>query len=188
MAEEPGRPDPAEGDEGDVGSVADEAARLLAALGDWARDQGPGLGAGLGAGVAAAAGVAADAARQVGEHVGTQRPAEATEERPDTPHPDEHPHGGDPACTWCPICRALDAVRSMSPEVRAQLGVAATALLQAGAGLLAGLGAEPMTGQRDQGPTGSGVGRIDPLDDDPPDGDLPDGVRRPGDDDRDREA
>lgn len=136
------------GDES-VGSVADEAGRLFAALGDWARDQGPGLGAG----VAAAAGTAAEAVRQVGEHVGVD---EST-------------------CTWCPVCRTLHVVRSASPEVRAQLGVAATALLQAGAGLLAGFTA-------DQGRTGAGEGPQGPVERIELDEDLPDGERRSGDD------
>lgn len=118
-----------------VGSLAEEAGRLLAALGDWARDQGPDLGAGV-------AGQAAAAAGQVEDHLAT----------------------GSAACTYCPICRAVHVVRSANPEVRAQLSVAASALLQAGAGLLAALGAHPeRAGQTRRG--GPPVERID-LDED----------------------
>ena len=38
---------------------------------------------------------------------------------------------------WCPVCRAADAVRGLSPEVRTQLTAAATSLLNAAASLLA---------------------------------------------------
>lgn len=77
-----------------VGSLADEAARLFGALSDWARD--------------------------------------ATEES------DEHEHTGSPECTWCPLCRTVHAVRQAAgPEVRGHLAVAASALLQAAAGVLA---------------------------------------------------
>lgn len=99
----------------DVGSVAEEAAKLLGALGgslgDWAKD----------------------AAGDLEQHLAT----------------------GAPECTYCPICRTVHAVRQLSPEVRTQLATAATALMQAAAGLMA-------TAAQDQ--TRPGVERID-LDD-----------------------
>lgn len=95
----------------DVGSVAVEAAKLLGALSEWARDQGSDLGHGM----AGLAGQAARTIREVDEHVAT----------------------GAPECSYCPICRTVHAVRQTSPEVRAQLTTAATSLLQAAAGLLA---------------------------------------------------
>lgn len=112
--------DPAtSGSSGEVGSVAEEAAKLFGALGDWAKDHGSGRG-------------------------------QAAE------------------CTWCPVCRTVHALRETSPEVRAQLATAATALLQAASGLLAT--AVPDT-RRDPS---TGVERID-LDDGPDDGpDWPD--------------
>lgn len=94
-----------------VGSVGEEAAKLFGALSDWARDQGSDLGTGL-SGVAAHA---ATTAREVNEHVAT----------------------GAPECTYCPICRTVHAVRQASPEVRTQLALAASSLMQAAAGLLA---------------------------------------------------
>ena len=130
--------DPESSDE--VGSVAEEAAKLLGALGDWAKDHGSGLGQG----VADLAGQAARSVKDVDEHVAT----------------------GAPECAYCPICRTVHVLRETSPEVRAQLATAATALLQAAAGLLAT--AVPDTRR---GP-GAGVERIDL--DDGPDGDWPD--------------
>jgi hypothetical protein len=123
-----------------IGSVADEAAKLLGALSDWAKDHGTDLGQ-------AASGLAGHAARSaqgVNEHLAT----------------------GAAECSYCPICRTVHALRETSPEVRAQLATAATALLQAASGLLAT--AVP-DARRDPS---AGVERIDL--DDGPDGDWPD--------------
>jgi hypothetical protein len=68
--------------------------------------------------------------------------------------------GGAECSTWCPVCRAAQLVRQTSPEVRAHLTVAASSLLQAAAGLLAGAQAPPTSG--------AGVQKID-LDDVPDD-------------------
>jgi hypothetical protein len=121
----------------DIGSVAEEATKLLGAVADWARDHGSDLGAG----VAALADQAAASAHELNAHIATD----------------------DPECRYCPVCRTVHAVRSASPEVRAQLTTAASSFLQAAAGLLAA------------GQTGGGkppVQRID-LDDEQSDEDLP---------------
>ena len=88
---EPGDGTGPEGPE-EVGSVADEAAKLFGALSDWARDHGSDLGQGL-SGLAAQA---ATSAREVNDHVAT----------------------GGAECTYCPICRTVHLVRQTSPEVR----------------------------------------------------------------------
>jgi len=94
-----------------VGSVGEEAAKLLGALSSWARDQG-----GDYAGSAAdAAGAFAGAVQDVSEHIAT---------------------GGED-CRYCPLCQVIHAVRSTSPEVRTHLSVAASSLMHAAAGLLA---------------------------------------------------
>jgi hypothetical protein len=72
-----------------VGTVAEEAAKLLGALSGWTRG--------------------------VDDHLAT----------------------GAAECSYCPVCRTVHALRQTSPEVRTQLATAATALLQAAAGLLA---------------------------------------------------
>ena len=95
----------------EIGSVADEATKLLGALADWARDQGSDIGHS----VAGLAGHAARTMRDVDSHIAT----------------------GAQECTYCPICRTVHVVRQTSPEVRDQLATAATALLQAASGLLA---------------------------------------------------
>jgi hypothetical protein len=94
-----------------VGSVADEAAKLLSALSGWAKDHGSDLGHG----VSDVASSAASAVHNANEHFAT----------------------GGPDCTYCPICRAVHVVRECSPEVRAHLAVAAASLMQAAAGILA---------------------------------------------------
>lgn len=102
---------PGEHADHEVGSLSEEALKLFGALSDWARDHGSDAGAGL----AGLAGQAASSARDINEHLAT----------------------GSADCTYCPICRTVHAVRQTSPEVRAHLAVAASALLQAAAGLLA---------------------------------------------------
>ena len=97
-----------------VGSVAEEAAKLLAALQGWAKDTG---GDYADAAATAAAG-AAEKLHEVNEHIA---------------------HGED--CRYCPVCQVISAVRSTSPEVRQHLSTAASSLLQAASGLLETYGA-----------------------------------------------
>ena len=94
-----------------VGSVGDEAAKLLGALSDWAKEQGTDY-AGSATG---AAGSFAHAVQDIGEHVAT----------------------GSEDCRYCPVCQVIHVVRQTSPEVRAHLAVAASSLMHAAAGLLA---------------------------------------------------
>ena len=94
-----------------VGSVSEEAAKLLGALSNWARDQGDDY-----AGSAAdAAGSFTGAVKDVSEHIAT---------------------GGE-ECRYCPVCQVIQVVRNTSPEVRTHLSVAASSLMHAAAGLLA---------------------------------------------------
>ncbi len=95
----------------DVGSLAEEAAKLFGALSGWAREHAGEAGEGL-SGMAAQA---AASAHDVGEHLAT----------------------GSAECTLCPICRTVHAVRQLSPEVKAHLASAATSLAQAAATLMA---------------------------------------------------
>ena len=106
-----GRGAPGPGGQEDVGSVGEEAAKLFAALSGWAKDQGTDY-----AGTAAGAASAASAAmHNVSEHIATD--------------------GAD--CKFCPVCQIISAVRATSPEVKANLAIAATSLMQAAAGILA---------------------------------------------------
>jgi hypothetical protein len=81
--------------------------------------------------------------------------------RDSTEETDGHVHAGSPECTWCPLCRTVHAVRQAAPEVRGHLSVAASALLQAAAGVLAAAAASDA--QR-----GAGVEHID-IEGDPED-------------------
>jgi hypothetical protein len=94
-----------------VGSVADEAAKLLQALQGWGEKNG----AEYGEATASAAAGAARRLHDVNEHLAT----------------------GDRDCTYCPLCQLIGAVRGTSPEVKQHLASAATSLMQAVAGLLA---------------------------------------------------
>jgi hypothetical protein len=106
-----------------VGSVAEEAAKLLHALQDWAKENGSEY-----AGAAASAAEdAASAVHRIDEHIAT----------------------GSAECTYCPVCRVISAVRETSPEVRHHLTTAATSLMHAAAGLLATQVPEPSKGGRD---------------------------------------
>ena len=127
----------------EIGSVAQEATKLLGAVAEWARDHGSDLGAG----VAALADQAANSARDVAGHIATD----------------------DPECRFCPVCRTVHAVRTASPEVRAQLTTAASSFLAAAAGMLASGGSAA---------SAPSVERIDLDTDDPDVDDL-------GDDDSD---
>lgn len=105
MTDERARPEPG------VGSVAEEAAKLVGALQDWARDSAPGPAAG-GSGFLTS-GLAAKLS-EVNAHLAT----------------------GGQDCAYCPLCQAISLVRAASPEVRAHLATAASALLQAAAGMV----------------------------------------------------
>ena len=94
-----------------VGSVTEEAVKLLSALQGWAKDNGSEY---AGAAASAAEG-AASAMHRVNEHVAT----------------------GGAECTYCPVCRVISAVRDTSPEVKQHLSTAATSLMHAAAGMLA---------------------------------------------------
>lgn len=94
-------------DDQPIGSLGEEAAKLFAAISDWANEQDTGS---TSAG-AALSGVV----HRLNEHLAT---------------------GGD-ECRYCPVCRVLNAVRhAATPEVRAHLGSAATSLMQAAAELV----------------------------------------------------
>lgn len=95
------------GDTGEqVGSVAEETARLVDALRDWA---GSGVGGAAGAGSVLGARLS-----EIDEHLATE----------------SH------ECTYCPLCRGIALLRQTSPEVRSHLAVAARSLLEAGTALL----------------------------------------------------
>jgi len=94
----------------EVGTVAEETAKLLSALQDWAKDSGQHQAS---AASNAAIGLA-DSVKGLGDHIG---------------------HG--PDCKFCPVCQVINVVRETSPEVKQHLAVAANSLLQAMQGVLA---------------------------------------------------
>ena len=141
----------------EVGSLAEETAKLLGALSGWAREHVAEVGHGAG-------GLADHLVDQV-SHAAHQA--------------DEHLATGSPECTVCPVCRAVHAVRQLSPEVKSHLAVAASSLVQAAAGLMATAVPDPEGHPRDAAasdrPPGTGrrtetVEKI-VLDEDWPEGD-----------------
>jgi hypothetical protein len=99
-----------EGDE-PVGSVGEEAVKLLQALQDWAKESGSDYADAT----AGAVSGAASTLRDLNEHIAT----------------------GSEDCKYCPVCQVISLMRSTSPEVRTHLSSAASSLLQAAAGVLA---------------------------------------------------
>ena len=88
-----------------VGSVADEAAKLLESLRRSAETPG----------------ADADAHGPGAPHEG-EDPASASEREHPAPGSGAH----DPFCTWCPLCRTAEVVRSLSPETITRLADLAT--------------------------------------------------------------
>ena len=85
-----------------VGSVADEAARLLESLRRTAET----------------------AAHETADEVAPEPPAGAEPDAVPPAAAAAAPH--DPFCTWCPLCRGAAVVRSLSPETLARLADLAT--------------------------------------------------------------
>lgn len=117
----------------DVGSVGEEAVKLLAALQDWAR-QGQGQGQSAG-------GTDGETRPETGSEKGWEKGSEKGWESGDWlgagwQELNEHLATGGQDCQYCPLCRAIALVRQTSPEVRAHLSVAASSLLQAASGML----------------------------------------------------
>ena len=104
------------GDPHDVGSLGEEAAKLLGALSGWAREHASEAGEGL----SGFATQAAASAHDLNEHLAT----------------------GAAECTVCPVCRVVHAARQLSPEVTAHLATAMTSLAHAAAAILATPGAK----------------------------------------------
>ena len=111
------------GDAHEVGSLGDEAAKLLGALSGWAREHAGDASDGL-SGFAAHA---ATSAQELNEHLAT----------------------GAAECTVCPVCRTVHAVRQLSPDVKAHLSSAMASLAHAAAAIMAT--ADPRTEDRATG-------------------------------------
>lgn len=98
-----------------VGSVAEEATRLLEALGRGARPTG-------------AAGPAGPA--EAADPAGAADPAPAANPSGDgCSDSREHVHvamGDAETCTWCPVCRSVTLLRGVSPETLGRLADLAT--------------------------------------------------------------
>jgi hypothetical protein len=106
----------------DVGSLGEEAAKLLGALSGWAREHAADAGDGL----SGLASHAADSAHDLNDHLAT----------------------GASECTVCPVCRAVRAVREVSPDVTAHLSAAAASLAQAAAAFVATVDHRPAADDR----------------------------------------
>lgn len=132
-----------------VGSLAEEAAKLFAALQGWAsdrtagsadRDKGDGDGATSGADrdTRAAGGATSGGSATAGDSAtGADRAEGADSAR----YADEHAAGQHLSveCRYCPLCSVARFARAASPEVRDHLTSAALSMTLAVKGLLEGL-------------------------------------------------
>lgn len=122
-----------------LGTTAEELARLMEAIGDWAKESKEGAGAAAG-GFAHAltgfAGHASDLAGRFAEELG------------------DHLDTGAPECTYCPLCRTVHVFRESSPEVKVHLASAAASLMQAATTVLNAAATGPGAGSS----SGSGEG------------------------------
>ena len=123
------------GDSPPVGSVGEEAAKLLQALQEWAKESGHEHAETMASATAGAGGML----QAFNEHIAT----------------------GSKDCTYCPLCQVIAAVRATSPEVKQHLTTAASSLLQAAAGLMATHVPDRSGGGRSEAP----VEKIDLSDD-----------------------
>ena len=94
----------------DVGSFAEETSKLMGALSGWWRDQ--------------------TVASNDGGSAETDDVFTAAENLT------AHIANGAAECSSCPICRAIHAVRTLDPEVKAHLNVAMASLAQAASALM----------------------------------------------------
>lgn len=131
---DPGDPRGARDPHEQIGSAAEEAAKLFGALGDWAKqhsgDVANNLAVGLTTGLAGLASHAQAAAADVNRNL------------------EENLATGAPECTYCPICRTVHVVREASPEVMLHLASAATSLMQAASAVLAAAASSSSTSHR----------------------------------------
>lgn len=104
-----------------VGSVADEAAKLLESLRRSAEAANASAAA---TGAAHAAATSADVDDDADEPEG--RAGERRKGPRDGERPASEAGGHDPFCTWCPLCRTAEVVRSLSPETITRLADVAT--------------------------------------------------------------
>jgi len=110
-----------------VGSVADEAGRLLESLRRSAAAAANAADAATGGAAGPEAGAPSDGSGSDPAAPGSQGPPEHA-----TDGPGVTPPAHDPFCTYCPLCRGAAVIRSLSPETLSRLselaGLAATVL------------------------------------------------------------
>lgn len=76
-----------------------------------------------------ASGVLAEEARRLVDALGGWSMPDATPLEADDPAPATSGHS--PACTWCPVCRGVESIRSVDPEAVDRLADAVSALATA---------------------------------------------------------
>lgn len=97
-----------------IGSLGEEALRLLGSLAGWAGQHGADV-------------------HQSTEDV-ARRACEGVQSLADDMN--EHLATGAAECTWCPLCRTVHVVRELSPEVKSHLMSAASSLVKAASAIL----------------------------------------------------
>lgn len=138
MTAEPDKGPDRPSDREDVGSLGEEAAKLLGVLSDWARERPPDTPTDGPVNDDQTPPDAQDDPGTASAHEPASGSSGLGEQLAAALHlVDEHVATGSSDCRYCPVCRVAHAVRSTSPEVREHLTSAAGSLLEAAAGLLA---------------------------------------------------
>lgn len=125
-----------------LGSLVEEAAKLVAAVSTWAREQGVDAGSGVSGlvdqALRAARGWHLDLAQTWAAETGATGSGQPLAEESTAEHAD---HAASGSCAWCPWCRGVDVLRTAyqgNPEVREQVGLAISTVVTAVTEFLAG--------------------------------------------------
>ena len=114
-----------------VGTLAEEAAKLVAVMQGWAADHSGHADADLD-----------DVSSSTGREPGGNEPGhtvgDAAGREQASHHDHDHEHRG-AECRWCPLCQSVRLAKAATPEVRDHLSNAALSLALAFKGLMEGV-------------------------------------------------
>jgi hypothetical protein len=97
---------------GEVGSLGEEAAKLFAAVTDWAREH---------TGESTSGSPAAGKPGSGDPAAGESAAGNSSSSRLGDLFSAEHIATGAPECRWCPLCQAIGMLRTTNPEVKEHL-------------------------------------------------------------------
>jgi hypothetical protein len=118
-----------------VGTLAEEAAKLVAVMQSWASDHTRRDGADTGVGDDTRR---APGGNEPGHTVGDPDSTGSEENAQDRNPFGDHEHATAAECRWCPLCQSVRLAKAATPEVRDHLASAAVSLALAFKGLMEG--------------------------------------------------